>query len=93
MQYESPTSSCKEAMAKVKFFLMSNFKVKVTRSKNFGYPWKGLVTRNTYVKYESSAYSSSWVIGKVKVFVHVDANADADARGTTIALRTSVQAR
>ena len=38
--------------------------------------------------YESSTYSCSWVIGKVKVFVH----ADADAGGTTIALRTFVTA-
>ena len=51
---------------------------------------------NTHVKYESSTYSSSWVIGKVKVFVHAhadaDANADADAGGMTIALRTFVPA-
>ena len=30
---------------------------------------------NTHVKYESSTYSSSWVIGKVKVFVHTDVHA------------------
>ena len=59
---------------------------------NFSYPWKGLVTSNTHVKYESSTYSSSWVIGKVKVFVHADADADAHAGGTTIALRTFVPA-
>ena len=34
MQYESPTTSGKKVMAKVKVFnSMSNFKVKVTRSK------------------------------------------------------------
>ena len=54
---------------RLKFFKnWSNFKVKVTRS---WYPWKGLVTRSTHVKYESSTYSSSCVIGQVKVFVHV----------------------
>ena len=70
---------------------MSKFKVKVTRSK-ISVPMESLVTRNTHVKYESSTYTSSWVIGKVKVFVlaHVNANADADAGGTTIALRTFV---
>ena len=31
-------------------------------------------------------------MGKVKVFVHADAHADADAGGTTIALRTFVPA-
>ena len=31
-----------------------------------------------YVKYESSTYSGSWVIGKVKVFVH--AHTDAEVR-------------
>ena len=32
------------------------------------------------------------VMGKVKVFVHADTDADADAGGTTIALRTFVPA-
>ena len=31
-------------------------------------------------------------MGKVKVFVHADADTDADAGGTTIALRTFVPA-
>ena len=43
-----------------------------------------------HVKYESSTYSSSRVIGKVKVFVHADVHVDAG--GTTIALRTYVPA-
>ena len=75
---------------RLKFFKSrSNFKVNVTQC---WYPWKGLDTRNTHVKYESSTYSSSWVIGKVKVFVHADMDAHADARGTTIALQTFVPA-
>ena len=40
------------------------------------------------MKYESSTYSSSRVIGKVKVFVHVDVQADAG--GMTLALRPFV---
>ena len=47
---------------------------------------------NAHVKYESSTYSSSWVIGKVKVFVHADAHADADAGCMTIALQTFIPA-
>ena len=42
------------------------------------------------MKYESSTCSSSCVIGKVKVFVHADA--DADAGSATKALRTFVLA-
>ena len=46
------------------------------------------------MKYESSTYSSSRVIGQVKVFVHADTDvhAVADPRGTTIAFRTFVPA-
>ena len=61
----------------------------------FWYPPKGLVTWNTHGKYESSTYRSARVIGKVKMFVnaHADAHdADADAGGTTISLRTFVPA-
>ena len=49
MQYESPITSGKKVMAKVKVFFKnwSNFKVKVMRS----YHVKGLVTRNTHVQY------------------------------------------
>ena len=47
-------------MAKVKVFLKVG---QTPRSRSLGqkigYPWKGLVTRNTHVKYESSTYSSS----------------------------------
>ena len=60
MKYESPTSSGKEAMTKVKVFLKVG---QTSRSRSLGqkfwYPWKGLVTRNTHVKYESSTFSSS----------------------------------
>ena len=61
---------------------MSNFKAKVTRSKMLLPMERSCHKEYTYEKYENSTYSSSWVIGKVKVFVH------ADAVGTTIALRT-----
>ena len=67
----------------------SNFKVKVTRSKIL-VPVERSCHMEYTLKYESSTYSSSWVIGKVKIFVHVDA--DADAGGTTVALRTFVPA-
>ena len=67
----------------------SNFKVKVTTS-TFWYPWISLVTRNAYVKYESYIYRSSWVIGKVKDFVHTNTQGDTDTGGTTIALWTFV---
>ena len=33
-------------------------------------PWEGLVTRNTYVQYESPITSSKKVMAKVKVFIH-----------------------
>ena len=75
----------KKLRQRLKFFSKVG---QTSRSRSLGqklwYPWKGLVTRNTHFNYESFTYTSSWVIGKVKVFVH----ADADARGTTIALRT-----
>ena len=34
---------------------------------------KDLVTRNAHVKYECPIYTGSEVMGKIKVFVHVDA--------------------
>ena len=78
-------------MVKVKVFLKVG---QISRSRSLGqkvwYAQKGLVTRNTHVKHESSTYSSSRVIGQVKVFVYT--HADADAGGTTIALRTFVPA-
>ena len=39
---------------------------------------KGIVIRNTHMKYESSIFNGLKVMDKVKVFVHA-ANADADA--------------
>ena len=44
----------------------SKVKAKVT---NFENQWKGLVTRNTHVKYESRTYYGSKVMAKVKVFI------------------------
>ena len=37
------------------------------RAKNW-YPWKGLVTRNVHVKYESPTSSAYEAMAKVKVF-------------------------
>ena len=61
---------------------------------------KGLVTRNTHLKYESSILNGFKVMAKVKVFVHAanaeadaDADTDADARAMTLAPRTFVPAR
>ena len=54
--------------------------------KNYGMSgfWKGLVTRITYVKYESPVYTFLEVMAKIKVFVYAEANPD--TRGVTIAL-------
>ena len=56
---------------------------------------KGLVTRNTHMKYERSITSGLEVMAKVKVFVHAtdadadaDADTDADGRAMTLAPRT-----
>ena len=58
MKYESPTSSGEEAMTKVKVILKVG---QTSRSRslgqNFWYPWKGLVTRNVHMKYESPTSS------------------------------------
>ena len=71
---------------RLKFFKSrSNFKVKVTRSKILVIVERSC-HKDIHVKYESANYSSSWVMGKVKVFVHTDAD------GTTIALQTFVLA-
>ena len=45
----------------------SNCKVNVTRSKLW-YDVKGLVTRNTHVKYERFVSHGSFVMTKVKIF-------------------------
>ena len=62
-------------------FLYSRSNLKVTKPKI--YHVKGLVTRNTHVKYESSITSGLKVMAKVKVFAHVS---DADANGRTMTL-------
>ena len=69
VKYESPSSSGKKVMAKVKS--RSNFKAK-SRSRSLGkklwYDVKGLVTRNAQMQYESPSSSGLKVIAKVKVF-------------------------
>ena len=35
---------------------------------------KVLVKRNNHVKYENPIFNSSWIISKIKVFVHADTN-------------------
>ena len=71
MQYESPITSGKKVMAKVKVFQ------KLVKLQGQGheviklwYHVKGLVTRNTHVQYESPISNSKKVMAKVKVFVH-----------------------
>ena len=57
---------------------------------------KGLVIRNTQMKYESYILNGLKVMAKVKVFVYAanaDADADADGRAMTLAPRTFVPAR
>ena len=85
-------------MAKVKVFQK---KVKLQgQGQNLWYRVKGLVTRNTHMKYESSFINGLKVMAKVKVFVHAanadaeaDADADADGRAMTLAPLTFVPAR
>ena len=67
-----------------------------SQGKKLWYQLKGLVIRNTHVKYESPTSYALKVMTNVKVFVHAtDADADADTWATcmTIALRTYVPAR
>ena len=59
---------------------------------NLWYGAKGLVTRNTHVKYESSIFNGLKVMAKVKVFIY-PANADADSKAMTLAPWTFVPAR
>ena len=73
MEYENPSSSGKNVMAKVKVF--QNYFQKVgqtSRSRSLGqklwYEVKGLVTRNAYMQYESPRSSGLKVMAKVKVF-------------------------
>ena len=53
---------------------------------------KGLVIRNTYVKYESPTSYGLKVMPNVKVFVHAT-HADEDTRAMTLAPQTYVPAR
>ena len=39
-----------------------------TLGQKFWYPWKGLVTRNVHIKYESPTSSGKEAMAKVKVF-------------------------
>ena len=59
-------------MAKVKVFLKVG---QTSRSRSLGqkfwYPWKGLVTRNVHMKYESPNSSGKEAMTKVKVFFKV----------------------
>ena len=69
MQYESPISSGKNDMAKVKSF---SEKSQTSRSRSRGqklwYHVKVLVTRNTYVQYKSPISSGKKVMSNVNVF-------------------------
>ena len=71
MQYQSPITSGKKVMAKVKVFSKVG---QTSRSRSQGqkllYHVKDLVTRNTHVQYESLITSGKKVMAKVKVFVH-----------------------
>ena len=69
MQYESPITSGKKVMAKVKVF-QKWVKLQGQEVKNYGTKVKDLVTRNTHVQYESPITSGKKVIAKVKVFIH-----------------------
>ena len=61
---------------------------------------KGLVIRNTHMKYESYIFIGLKVMAKVKVFVYAanadadaDTDAEADGRAMTLAPRTFVPTR
>ena len=71
MQYESPLTSSKKIMAKVKvFFKVGQTSRSRSRGKKLWYHLKALVTRNTHVQYQSPTTSGKKVMTKVKVFVH-----------------------
>ena len=69
VQYESPISSGKKVITKVK---VSSKVGQTSRSRSRGqklrYQVKGLVIRNTHVQYESPITSGKKVMDKVKVF-------------------------
>ena len=71
VQYESPITSGKKVMAKVKVFSkVGQTSRSMSRGQKLWYQVKGLVTRNTHVQYESHITSGKKVMSKVKVFVH-----------------------
>ena len=94
MQYESLISSGLKVMAKVSFSKVGQTSRSRPQGQKLWYKVKGLIIRNTHMKYESSIFNSWKVMAKVKVFVHA-ANADADANGRamTLAPQTFVPAR
>ena len=64
----------------------------MSQGKQLWYHVKGLVIRNTHIKYESPIFIGLKVMSKVKVFVYA-ADADADGGAMTLAPRTFVPAR
>ena len=69
MQNESPITSGKKVMAKVKVFSkVGQTSRSRSRGKTLWYHVKGLVTRPTHVQYERPITSGKKVMAKVKVF-------------------------
>ena len=69
VQYESPTTSGKKFMTKVKVLSKVGQTSRLrSRGPKLWHHVKGLVTRNTHVQYESSITSGKKVMAKVKVF-------------------------
>ena len=90
VQYESPITSGKKAMAKVKVFKSrSNFKVKVTRSKIMVLCERS--SYNTYVQYESPITFGKKIVAKDQFFCS-RTHTDTDTRVMTLASRTFVPA-
>ena len=59
-----------------------------SHDQNVWYQWKGLVTRNTHVKYESSTSYSANVMANVKVFA--DGLTDPPSGGDTSTTNTTI---
>ena len=88
MQYESPTSWFKSYGQGQSLLKVGQTSRSRSQGQNVWYHLKGLVTRNTYVQYESPTSSDLKVMTKVKGFVHAangDTDADTEARATTLA--------
>ena len=69
MQYESPISSGKKVMAKVRVFSKEGQTSRLrSRGQKLWYHVKSLVTRNTHVQYESPISSGKEVMANVKFF-------------------------